>query len=133
MLRADGERELERRDLRQGEEPTGQVLPDKPLFALSADEVAQMKAVVARLARKIKDALALRQRQEEKGRLDSRRTIRQSLQYGGVPMEIRVRRRHREKPRLVTPCAESDSVRHASPFILQLVWSLLERFSRGRP
>ena len=38
-----------------------------------------MKAVVARLARKIKDALAMRQRQEEKGRLDSRRTIRQSL------------------------------------------------------
>src|SRR5260370_17715521 len=88
MLRADGERELERRDLRQGEEPTGQVLPDKPLFALSADEVAQMKAVVARLARKIKDALALRQRQEEKGRLDSRRTIRQSLQYGGGPLAV---------------------------------------------
>ena len=55
------------------------MLTDKPLFALSPDEVAQMKAVVARLARKIKDALAMRQRQEEKGRLDSRRTIRQPV------------------------------------------------------
>src|SRR5215468_3578471 len=104
MIRQHVERELERRAYRQGERLTREVLTDKPLFALSPDEVAQMKAVVARLARKIKDALALRQRQEEKGRLDSRRTIRKSLQYGGVPMEVRFRRRHREKPKLITLC-----------------------------
>src|SRR3990167_7497626 len=132
MIRQHVERELERRAYRQGEKLTREVLTDKPLFALSPDEVAQMKAVVARLARKIKDALALRQRQEEKGRLDSRRTIRQSLQYGGVPMEVRFRRRHREKPKLVTLCDVSDSVRNASRFMLQLVWSLQECFSRVR-
>jgi len=132
MIRQHVERELERRAYRQGEKLTREVLSDKPLFALSPDEVAQMKAVVARLARKIKDALALRQRQEEKGRLDSRRTIRQSLQYGGVPMEVRFRRRHREKPKLVTLCDVSDSVRNASRFMLQLVWSLQECFSRVR-
>src|SRR6266581_750105 len=132
MIRQHVERELERRAYRQGERLTREVLTDKPLFALSPDEVAQMKAVVARLARKIKDALALRQRQEEKGRLDSRRTIRKSLQYGGVPMELRFRRRHREKPKLVTLCDVSDSVRNASRFMLQLVWSLQECFSRVR-
>ncbi|MEK7445850.1 MAG: VWA domain-containing protein [candidate division NC10 bacterium] len=132
MIRQHVERELERRAYRQGEKLTREVLSDKPLFALSPDEVAQLKAVVARLARKIKDALALRQRQEEKGRLDSKRTIRQSLQYGGVPMEVRFRRRHREKPKLVTLCDVSDSVRNASRFMLQLVWSLQECFSRVR-
>jgi uncharacterized protein with von Willebrand factor type A (vWA) domain len=132
MIRQHVERELERRAYRQGEKLTREVLTDKPLFALSPDEVAQMKAVVARLARKIKDALALRQRQEEKGRLDSRRTIRKSLQYGGVPMEVCFRRRHREKPKLVTLCDVSDSVRNASRFMLQLVWSLQECFSRMR-
>ncbi len=132
MIRQHVERELERRAYRQGERLTREVLSDKPLFALSPEEVAQMKAVVARLARRIKDALALRQRQEEKGRLDSRRTIRQSLQYGGVPMEVRFRRRHREKPKLVTLCDVSDSVRNASRFMLQLVWSLQECFSRVR-
>jgi uncharacterized protein with von Willebrand factor type A (vWA) domain len=132
MIRQHVERELERRAYRQGERLTREVLTDKPLFALSPDEVAQMKAVVARLARKIKDALALRQRQEEKGRLDSRRTIRRSLQYGGIPMEVRFRRRHREKPKLVTMCDVSDSVRNASRFMLQLVWSLQECFSRVR-
>src|SRR4026208_2331417 len=87
MIRQHVERELERRAFRPGEgqrrqalgalarRPSGKgerlprgVLSDKPLFALSADEVAQMKAVVARLARKIKDALALRPRQGGDGR-----------------------------------------------------------------
>ena len=132
MIRQHVERELERRAWRQGEKLTREVLADKPLFALSPDEVAQMKTVVARLARKIKDALALRQRQEERGRLDTRRTIRKSLQYGGVPMEVFLKRRHRDKPKLITICDVSDSVRNASRFMLQLVWSLQECFSRVR-
>ncbi len=132
MIRQHVERELERRAWRQGERLTREVLSDKPLFALSPDEVAQMKAVVAKLARKIKDALALRQRQEQRGRLDTRRTMRKSLSCGGVPMEIFLRRRHREKPKLITVCDVSDSVRNASRFMLQLVWSLQECFSRVR-
>jgi uncharacterized protein len=132
MIRQHVQRELERRAYRAGEQLTREVLADKPLFALTPDEVAQMKSVVAKLARRIKDALALRQRQEQKGRIDSRRTIRKSLQYGGVPMEIYLKRRHREKPKLITICDVSDSVRNASRFMLQLVWSLQECFSRVR-
>src|SRR5438445_1270331 len=132
MIRQHVERELERRAYRQGEKLTPEVLSDKPLFALTPDEIAQMKSVVARLARKIKDALALRQRQEHRGRIDTRRTMRKSLQYDGVPMEVVLRRRHREKPKLVTICDVSDSVRNASRFMLQLVWSLQECFSRVR-
>jgi uncharacterized protein with von Willebrand factor type A (vWA) domain len=132
MIRQHVQRELERRAYRQGEKLTREVLSEKPLFALTPDEVAQMRTVVARLARKIKDALALRQRQEERGRLDTRRTIRHSLQYDGIPMEVKLRRRHREKPKLVTVCDVSDSVRNASRFMLQLVWNLQECFSRVR-
>jgi uncharacterized protein len=132
MIRQHVERELERRAWRQGERLSRELLSEKPLFALTPDEVNQMKNVVARLARRIKDALALRQREQAKGRLDSRRTIRKSLAYGGVPMEIFLRRRHREKPKLITICDVSDSVRNASRFMLQLVWSLQECFSRVR-
>src|SRR5262249_17830470 len=56
MIRQHVQRELERRAYRQGERLTREVLSEKPLFALSAEEVAQMRTVVARLARKIKDA-----------------------------------------------------------------------------
>src|SRR6058998_2033830 len=132
MIRQHVERELVRRAYRQGERLTREVLADKPLFALTPDEIAQMKNVVARLARKIKDALALRQRQEQRGRIDTRRTMRKSMSYGGVPMEIFLKRRHRDKPKLITICDVSDSVRNASRFMLQLVWSLQECFSRVR-
>ncbi len=81
---------------------------------------------------RIKDALVLRQRQEQRGRLDTLIHHRRSLQYGGIPMEIKLRRRHREKPKLVTVCDVSDSVRNASRFMLQLVWNLQECFSRVR-
>ena len=89
-----------------------------------------MKAVVARLARRIKEALALRQRRERRGKLDPKRTFRASLQYEGVPVDLRWRRRHRDKPRLVTLCDVSDSVRNASRFMLQLVWNLQDCFSK---
>jgi hypothetical protein len=48
MIRQHVERELERRAWRQGEKLTREVLADKPLFALTPDEVGQMKTVVAR-------------------------------------------------------------------------------------
>ncbi|MBI4246974.1 MAG: hypothetical protein HY614_07280, partial [Candidatus Rokubacteria bacterium] len=79
MIRQHVERELARRAWRQGEKLVQESLTDKPLFALTPDEVAQMKTVVARLARKIKDALVLRQRQQRRGRIDTRRTTRKSL------------------------------------------------------
>ena len=130
LVRQHVQRELDRRGQRQGERLRQELLADKPLFTLSPDEVAQMKAVVARLARKIKDALALRQRREQKGKLDPKRTFRVNLKYGGVPIDICWRRRHREKPRLVTLCDVSDSVRNASRFMLQLVWNLQDCFSK---
>jgi uncharacterized protein with von Willebrand factor type A (vWA) domain len=130
LVRQHVERELARRGHGHGDRLRREMLAEKPLFTLSADEVAQMRAVVARLARRIKDALALRQRREQKGKLDMHRTLRASLKYGGVPVELRWRRRHREKPRLVTLCDVSDSVRNASRFMLQLVWNLQECFSK---
>jgi uncharacterized protein with von Willebrand factor type A (vWA) domain len=130
LIRQHVERELGRRGYRHEERLRRELLADKPLFTLSADEVAQMKAVVARLARKIKEALAIRQRREQEGKLDPKRTFRASLQYDGVPLDLRWRRRHREKPRLVTLCDVSDSVRNASRFMLQLVWNLQDCFSK---
>lgn len=130
LVRQHVERELARRGHGQADRLRRDLLAEKPLFTLSADEIAQMQAIVARLARRIKDALALRQRREEKGKLDMPRTLRASLPYGGVPIELRWRRRRREKPRLVTLCDVSDSVRNASRFMLQLVWNLQGCFSK---
>jgi len=130
LIRQHVERELARRGHRQAERLRQELLSEKPLFTLSPDEVAQMRAVVARLAHRIRDALARRQRREHVGKLDPKRTVRRNLQYGGVPLELAWRRRRRDRPRLVTLCDVSDSVRNASRFMLQLVWSLQECFAK---
>src|SRR3989442_14191429 len=105
MTRQTVDRKLERRPYRQGEKLTREVLSEKPLFALTPEEVAQMKNVVARLARKIKDALALRQRQGQRGRLDTRGTMGKSMSDGGVPMEVFLKRAPRDKPKPIPTCA----------------------------
>src|SRR5258708_21215930 len=87
MIRQHVERELERRAYRQGEQLSPPGLTAKPLFALSPDEVAQMKAVVARLARKIKDALPMRQRQEGQGAPHPPRPTRQKFPHARPPHE----------------------------------------------
>src|SRR2546428_826289 len=51
MTRQHVERELERRAYRQGEKLTREVLSDKPLFALTPDEIAQMKNASRRSSR----------------------------------------------------------------------------------
>src|SRR5262249_27467286 len=130
LVRQHVQRELERRGQRQGERLRQELLAEKPLFTLSPDEVAHMRAVVARAARNVKAARALRQRRERQGKLDPKRTSRANLKYGGVPLDLRWRRRHKEKPRLVTLCDVSDSVRNASRFMLQLVWNLQDCFSK---
>src|SRR5256712_5240504 len=83
MIRQHVERELERRADRPGGELTREVLAGKPPFARTPAGIAQMKNVVARLARKIKDALALRQRQGHKGPVHSRRAHRENPQDRG--------------------------------------------------
>jgi uncharacterized protein with von Willebrand factor type A (vWA) domain len=130
LIRQHVERELQRRGPAYEERLRRELLADKPLFTLTADEVAQMRAVVARLARTIKDALVVRLRREQQGKLDPKRTFRRSLQYDGVPIDLAWRRRPRDRPRLVTLCDVSDSVRNASRFMLQLVWSLQECFAK---
>ena len=132
MIREHVEREVSRRAMNYGERVRRESLSEKPLFVLTPDEVARMKGVVARLAARIKDALVLRQRLARRGALDGKRTFRKNLQYQGLPLELEFRRRRRDRPKLVTLCDVSDSVRNASRFMLQLVWSLQECFAKVR-
>ena len=68
----------------------------------------------------------------KKGRFDIKRTLRQNLEYGGVPFKLRFEKRKREKPQVVILCDVSDSVRNASRFMLQFVYSLQDLYSRVR-
>jgi uncharacterized protein with von Willebrand factor type A (vWA) domain len=68
----------------------------------------------------------------KKGRFDIKRTLRTNLSNGGVPFKLRFERRKREKPQILIMCDVSDSVRNASRFMLQFVYSLQDLYSRVR-
>jgi len=107
-------------------------LLQKAFGALTAHEIQAMRRVVQELAKKIRDEAALRERRARKGRLDIKRTLRKSLAYGGLPLEAVLKKRKRSKGRIVVLCDVSQSVWNASRFMLHLLYSLQDQFSKVR-
>jgi uncharacterized protein with von Willebrand factor type A (vWA) domain len=107
-------------------------LSERPFASLSEEEIRKLRVEVTRLARKLRAQASLRPRPRRRGRLDVRRTIRRSLSTGGVPFKLHVRRRKKDRPRLVILCDISDSVRNVSRFMLELVYTIQELFERVR-
>lgn len=123
------DRELQKRAVRAQEKD--QDLMDKSFARLSPAEMQRMREVVRTLAEKLK-AVVRRRRVERRGLLDVRKTLRHNMGTGGVPVKVKFRRKQKERPQLAVLCDVSDSVRHASTFMLQLVYTLQELFSRVR-
>ncbi len=124
------QREFSRQNVGFMQQVATAALGDKPLAQLSESEIADLRAEVRRLARRLRARLSLRRVISRRGRLDLGRTLRRSLAAGGVPFELPRRTRHRRKPRLIVLCDISDSVRNVSRFMLQFVYTLAELFDR---
>jgi uncharacterized protein with von Willebrand factor type A (vWA) domain len=76
--------------------------------------------------------MAVRRKRVKRGRLDVKRTIRDSMEFGGVPFRIRYEDKRKERPQVIILCDISDSVRNVSRFMLQFVHSLQDLYSRVR-
>jgi len=113
-------------------EASAAALSRRPLAALTAAEVAALRAEVERLARLMRARIQLEPPAPRRGRLDLRRTLRRSLATGGVPFEPMLRQRRPRRPRLVVLCDISDSVRNVSRFLLELVYAIEAQFDRVR-
>jgi uncharacterized protein len=103
-------------------------LEDRPFSRLDDADMARMRALVLRLAERLKAKAKRREQRRRRGRLDVRRTVRASLATDGVPLGVELTRRRKDRPEVVVLCDVSDSVRSASLFMLQLVYSLSELF-----
>lgn len=107
-------------------------LTRKPLSQLDEAELAQVRELVYQLAKRLRNRLSLRQRQEKPGRLDVRATLRRNYQHGGVPFELVQRRRKREKVELMVLCDVSSSVERVSRFMLQFVYTIQDCLAKVR-
>ena len=113
----------------EAEPPEKPDLLDVPLQRLSGGELEQVRDEVRRLAARLRTRAALRQRRAKSGRFDPRRTLRKNMRYGGVPLEVQFRKRHK-KPSLILLCDLSTSMRYAVEFLLTLVYELSDQVRR---
>src|SRR5437763_869243 len=133
------ERHLRRELERQLIERTQSLPPSRPLRefdrALPSGPLQDL-AAVHRVVAQLKRRLATQGR-EQRGRrrsavVDVRRTMRASLETGGVPLRLRYRARRPRRPELYVLCDVSTSVTSASVFFLSVLHALHDSFRKLR-
>ncbi|MFC4122559.1 vWA domain-containing protein [Nonomuraea zeae] len=95
-------------------------------------DLAKLRREVYPLARRLAARLTIKHRKGRRGRLDFRRTMRASLQSGGVPLTTHFKPPRPHKPELVILCDTSDSVSSFAHFTLLLTYALREQFTKVR-
>jgi uncharacterized protein with von Willebrand factor type A (vWA) domain len=128
-------RELERALI----ERTQKLPPSRPLAELDralptspAQDLAGVHRAVAQLKRRLA-TLGHEQRGRRRGAVvDMRRTMRASLETGGVPLRLRYRPKRPRRPEIYVLCDVSTSVTSASVFFLSVLHALHDSFRRLR-
>ncbi len=98
-------------------------LMNRPFEALSDSDKKLLQREVQKLAAALRTRIALRQKRAKNGKMDAKATIRASLKYNGVPMEIKHRSRT-HKPKIVVICDVSTSMRFCSELMLSFLFAL---------
>jgi uncharacterized protein with von Willebrand factor type A (vWA) domain len=98
-------------------------LMNRPFNALSDTDKQLMQREVKKLAAALRTRIALRQKRAKTGQMDAKATIRASLKYHGVPMEIKHKNRV-HKPKIVVICDVSTSMRFCSELMLTFLYAL---------
>jgi hypothetical protein len=105
---------------------------DVDFMHASRDEMLALQRAIYPLTRALAARLAQRRRRRHRGHLDFRKTIRESLSYGGVPAEPKFRNPHPSKPEIMVVADISGSVASFARFTLQFVYAMASQFSKVR-
>jgi hypothetical protein len=132
--------QLLRRELERGQiERNLQLPPKRPLNELdralptgAAQDLAQVHRVVAQLKRRLKTQGQEHRGQRRRVHVDVRRTMRASLETGGVPVVIKTKPVRPRRPEIFVLCDVSTSVTSASVFFLSVMHALHDAFRKMR-
>ncbi len=105
---------------------------DADFLNASREQIIAMRSVIDPLTRRLAGRLAAKRRHRRRGALDFRRTIRESLSTGGVPVDPVFRKPRPAKPELFVLADISGSVSTFAAFTLQLMFALRSQFSSVR-
>ena len=128
-------RELERAQI----ERTQALPPSRPLNELDralpsgpAQDLAAVHRVVTQLKRRLATQGHQARGHRHHAHVDVRRTMRASLQTGGVPIVLKYKPKRPRRPELYVLCDVSTSVTSASVFFLSVLHALHDSFRRMR-
>ncbi len=119
LLYARGETEKFREEL----------LKSARLSNLERRDLDRMRVLVRQMAKKLAARYAKTRRRRLRGQLDTRRTLRRNMGWGGIPFITVWKQKRIEKPRVMVLCDVSGSVAAMSQFLLMFLYALNEALS----
>ena len=109
----------------------GNDLMQRPFNDLNQAEARELRLLVGRLAARLRTRAALRQRKGDGKLLDAKTTLRANLQTGGIPFDIRFKKK-RLKPKFALICDVSTSMRPVAEFMLRLMYAMQDQVAKAR-
>ncbi|MDA1000113.1 MAG: VWA domain-containing protein [bacterium] len=103
----------------------GEVLMQKDFSTFEADQIAELRRMIARLVPKLATKISRRKKSDLRAReIDLKRSVKRSIRTGGEVLRLFRRRRKIQKTQLVLLCDVSGSMDSYSQFLIQFLYSL---------
>jgi uncharacterized protein len=106
-----------------------ELLKSTRLSNLERRDLDRMRVLVRQMAKKLAARYARTRRRRLRGQLDTRRTLRRNIGWGGVPFVTVWKQKRIEKPRVMVLCDVSGSVAAMAQFLLMFLYALNEALS----
>ncbi len=133
-LRADVKDYVEQQFLLQAA-ATGKKLREDTMMTVKIEhlrEFKEVKQLVRKLAKKLIANHSRRKKVYNRGMLDMRSTLRQSVPTGGIPFNVYWKKKKKDRPKIMAICDVSGSVSQVSRFLLMFLFSLHEVLPKVR-
>ena len=106
-----------------------ELLKSARLSNLERRDLDRMRILVRQMAKKLAARYAKPRRRRLRGQLDTRRTLRRNMGWGGIPFITVWKQKRIEKPRVMVLCDVSGSVAAMAQFLLMFVYAVNEALS----
>jgi hypothetical protein len=106
-----------------------ELLKSARLSNLERRDLERMRVLVRQMAKKLAARYAKTRRRRLRGQLDTRRTLRRNMGWGGIPFITVWKQKRIEKPRVMVLCDVSGSVAAMAQFLLMFLYALSEALS----
>lgn len=106
-----------------------ELLKSARLSNIERRDLDRMRILVRQMAKKLAARYAKTRRRRLRGQLDTRRTLRRNMGWGGIPFITVWKQKRIDKPRVMVLCDVSGSVAAMSQFLLMFMYAINEALS----